>query len=75
MAKKKPRATAGFVLFNVEYDDGTLRSNRKVPAEVLDGFDAEDAVRAVIEEQDRAIAAMSGRLPGRIKTITRVKDR
>ena len=75
MAKKKPRVTAGFVFYNVEYDDGTLKSNRKVPAELLDGFDPEDAVRAAIEEQDRAIAVMSGRLPGRIKTITRVKDR
>ncbi|HEY5608969.1 MAG TPA: hypothetical protein VIM38_11600 [Alphaproteobacteria bacterium] len=74
MAKKKPRANAGFVLFNVMYEDGSLSSNRKVPADVLDGLDGDDPARAIIEEQDRNIAVMSGRLPGRIKSIARVKE-
>jgi hypothetical protein len=72
MAKKKPRVNAGFVLFNVIYEDGSLSSNRKVPADVLDGLDGDEPARAIIEEQDRNIAVMSGRLPGRIKALARV---
>ena len=72
MAKKKPRANAGVVLFNVMYEDGSRSSNRKVPADVLDGLDGDDPARAIIEEQDRNIAVMSGRLPGRIKSLARV---
>ena len=72
MAKKKPRVNAGFVLFNVTYEDGSLSSNRKVPADALDGLDGDAPARAIIEEQDRNIAVMSGRLPGRIKSLVRV---
>ena len=68
---KKPTARQEFVLFDVIYEDGTQRSNRRVPAEVLGGLDGYDAARGVIEEQDREIAAKSGLPPLRIKSIKR----
>src|SRR3990167_3713414 len=33
---KKPTARVEFAFFNVTYEDGSQRSNRKVPASVLD---------------------------------------
>ncbi len=71
MAKQKPSASGG-VLFNIVYQDGTLRSNRKVPAEILGGLDGDAPARGVIEAQDREIAALSGQPPTPIKSITRV---
>jgi hypothetical protein len=68
---KKPTARQEFVLFDVTYEDGTQRSNRRVPAEILSGLDGDDAARGVIEEQDREIAAKSGLPPLRIKTLKR----
>jgi hypothetical protein len=53
---KKPGTRAEFVLFDVFYEDGSQRSNRKVPSTVLGGLDGDAPARAVIEEQDRAIA-------------------
>ena len=35
---RKPTARTEFVLFNVIYEDGTQRSNRKVPADILGGW-------------------------------------
>lgn len=70
---KKPTPRQDFVLFNVIYEDGTQRSNRKVAAEIVNGYDAEDAIRAEIEAQDRAIAEKSRLPPLPIKTITKVK--
>ena len=32
---KKPTARVEFAFFNVTYEDGSQRSNRKVPAELL----------------------------------------
>jgi hypothetical protein len=62
---RKPGTRAGgeFVLFNVIYEDGTQRSNRKVPAELLGGLDGDEPARAVIEAQDRDISAKSGMAP------------
>src|SRR6476619_3481868 len=57
---KKPGTRAEFVLFDVFYEDGSQRSNRKVPSTVLGGLDGDAPARAVIEEQDRAIAEKSG---------------
>jgi hypothetical protein len=70
---RKPGSRAGgeFVLFNVFYEDGTQRSNRKVPADVLGGLDGDEPARAVIEQQDRDIAAKSGMAPLTIKSIRR----
>jgi hypothetical protein len=57
---RKPASRTEFVMFDVVYEDGTQRSNRRVPSEVLGGLDGDAAARATIEEQDRLIAEKSG---------------
>jgi len=61
-----------FAFFNVVYEDGSQRSNRRVPAELLGGLDGDEPARQHILEQDREIAEKSGRTPLAIKSITRV---
>jgi hypothetical protein len=68
---RKPASRSEFVLFDVVYEDGSLRSNRRVPSLVLGGLDGDDPARAVIEEQDRAIAEKTGLAPLSVKTIRR----
>lgn len=75
MARKKRQASSGFVLFDVVYEDGTLTSNRKVPAADLDGLDGDAPARTFIEMQDRKIGEMSGTSRGRIKSIVRSRKR
>lgn len=71
---RKPTARAEFVFFNVVYEDGSQKSNRRVPAEVLDDpYDKDAAIRAVIEAQDKAISERSGLPPLGIKSIKRAK--
>jgi len=70
MARKQP--TAGeFTLFDVVYEDGSRRSNRRV----LGGLDGDEPARGVIEGQDAEIAARSGRAPLRITSLARSKGR
>jgi hypothetical protein len=71
---RKPTPRTEYVLFNVYYEDGSQRSNRRVPAELLGGIDGDEPARAVIEEQDREISAKSGMPPLTIKRIVRVDD-
>ena len=54
---RKPTPRNEFVLFNVTYEDGTQRSNRRVPADLLGGIDGDEPARALIAEQDREISA------------------
>src|SRR4030081_3320477 len=68
---KKPGTRAEFVLFDVFYEDGSQRSNRKVPSTVLGGLDGDAPARAIIEEQDRAIAEKSGLPAIAIKSVRR----
>jgi hypothetical protein len=68
---KKPTPRSEFVLFDVIYEDGSQRSNRRVPAELLGGLDGDDPARAEIEAQDRVIAEKSGMPPLPIKAIKR----
>jgi hypothetical protein len=68
MARKKP-VESGFVAFDVVYDDGTLSSNRKVAVSEIDPYGGDNAVKAVIEAQDRKIAEMSGRPRGPVKSL------
>lgn len=70
-AKKKVNPNATVIMFDVIYQDGTQTSNRRVPAELVGGFDSGDEVKAYIEAQDREIAEKSGRPRGPIKTISR----
>jgi hypothetical protein len=57
---RKPATRVEFTLFDVVYEDGSQRSNRRVPSEVMSGLDGDAPARAVIEEQDRLIAEKSG---------------
>ena len=68
---KKPGLNSEFVLFDVLYEDGTQRSNRKVPRALTGGIDGDKPAHGFLIEQDREIAEKSGRPPARIKTITR----
>jgi hypothetical protein len=68
---RKPGTRAEYVLFDVVYEDGTQRSNRKVPSTVLGGLDGDAPARTIIEEQDRAIAEKSGLPAMGIKEIRR----
>ena len=53
---RKPATRTEFVLFDVIYEDGTQKSNRRVPAEVLDGLEGDAPAKAEIEQQDREIS-------------------
>ena len=71
MAIRK-RTESGFVAFDVVYEDGALSSNRRVPMNALGGFDGDEPAKAILEAQDRDIAAASGRpARGPIKSIAR----
>ena len=61
-----------FVFFDVVYEDGTQRSNRRVPAELLGGLEMDAPALGFIIEQDREIAEKSGRAPLKVKSIGRV---
>src|SRR5262249_15925301 len=68
---RKPATRVEFTLFDVVYEDGSLRSNRRVPSDVLEGLDGDAAARAVIEEQDRIIAEKSGTPAVAVKRLPR----
>lgn len=68
---RKPASKTEFVLFDVVYEDGSQRSNRRVPKDVLGGIDGDNAARAVIEEQDREISERSGQPMLKIKVVKR----
>ena len=68
---RKPATRAEFGLFDVFYEDGTRRSNRRVPSELLGGLDGDAPARAAIEEQDRLIAEKSGTPALTVKSIRR----
>jgi hypothetical protein len=68
---RKPGLNSEFVMFDVTYEDGSLRSNRKVPRELLEGLDGDRAAYGFLIEQDREIAEKSGRPALQIKNVTR----
>ena len=68
---RKPASRAEFTLFDVSYEDGSQRSNRRVPSKVLGGLDCDAPARAVIEEQDRLIGEKSGTPALIVKSIHR----
>lgn len=72
---RKPTRRSEFVLFDVFYEDGSQRSNRRVPAEILGGLEGDTPARAFIEEQDREIAEKSGQSPLAIKTLRRTGEK
>jgi hypothetical protein len=68
---RKPGLNSEFVMFDVVYEDGTQRSNRKVPRELLGGIDGDKPAHGFLIEQDREIAEKSGRPLPAIKSISR----
>jgi len=71
MARKMTRRVE-MVTYDVIYEDDSQRSNRRVPADLLEGLDGgEDAVKAALAEQDREISEKSGIPPLKIKKIIR----
>src|SRR5215208_265434 len=71
-SRPKPQER-GYVLFDVPYEDGSRASNRRVPISAVGGLEGDEPARRVIEEQDEAIAAKSGRPRLSIKHLTRSK--
>lgn len=68
---KKPTARSEFVMFDVTYEDGSQRSNRKVDLNLLGGLDGDEPARTAIMDQDRTISEKSGLPPLQIKSIRR----
>ena len=68
---RKPATRVEFTLFDVIYEDGSQRSNRRVPSDILGGLDGDAPARAIIEEQDRLIAERSGTPPLAVKSMHR----
>lgn len=68
---KKPTARSEFVMFDITYEDGSQRSNRKVDSNLLGGLDGDEPARTAIMEQDRTISEKSGLPPLQIKSIRR----
>jgi hypothetical protein len=68
---RKPTVRTEYVLFDVVYEDGSQRSNRKVDASLLGGLDGDEPARTAIMDQDREISQRSGVPPLAIKTIKR----
>lgn len=68
---KKAGQNSEFIMFDVLYEDGSQRSNRRVPRELLGGLDGDQPALGFIIEQDRDIAEKSGRAPLKIKQIHR----
>ncbi len=76
MRPAKRPVKADFVLFDVLYEDGSRSSNRRVPANELEGgHDIDKAARAAIEAQDRKLGEASGAPRGRIKSVAKSKTR
>ena len=68
---RKPGLNSEFVMFDVLYEDGTQRSNRKVPRALTGGIDGDKPAHGFLIEQDRDIAEKSGRPLPKIKSISR----
>ena len=72
---KKPGTNlkSEFTFFNIIYEDGSQRSNRRVPNNLLAGPEGDEPAREFIMQQDREIAEKSGRSALQIGQIERVE--
>ena len=59
------------MLFDVTYEDGSQRSNHRVPKDLFGGLDGDKPAREAIESQDREIAERSGQPILAIKSLRR----
>jgi hypothetical protein len=67
---RKPTARVEYAFFDVTYEDGSQRSNRKVPADIAnDPYDKDGAIMRALQEQDQAISEKSGIPPLAIKAF------
>ncbi len=72
MAKKPGTNPKGeFVFYDVVYEDGSQRSNRRVPSALVPDPKDDAPALGYLIEQDREIAEKSGRAPLKIKSILR----
>ena len=71
MSRKKPNGSQDYVLFDVHYDDGSVTSNRRVPAGLLTTLEGDGPARNLLEAQDREISERSGRVRPRISSVNR----
>jgi hypothetical protein len=72
---RRPGSRTEFVFFDVIYEDGSQRSNRRVPAEILAGLEKDAPAQTYLEEQDREIAEKSGLRPLAIKSLWRTGEK
>ena len=73
MPKKPGTNSKGeFAFFNIVYEDGSRRSNRRVPNELLGTLEGEEPARQYLLDQDREIAEKSGRPALDVVSIERV---
>lgn len=70
-SNRKVKAESEFVLFDVTYEDGTKRSNRRVPSSELGGLEGDEPAQAIIEAQDRELGEISGHPRPGIQSICR----
>ncbi len=68
---KKSKQDGEFVLFDVMYEDGSKRSNRRVPASLLGGLDGDAPALTVLIDEDRKLGEISGNPRPAIKSISR----
>jgi hypothetical protein len=68
---RKPGQNSEFVMFDVFYEDGSQRSNRKVPRTLTGGVDGDKPAHGFLMEQDRDIGEKSGTPRAKIVNITR----
>ena len=73
---RKPGLNSEFVMFDVLYEDGTQRSNRKVPRALTGGIDGDKPAHGFLIEQDRDIAENpAGRVPRSKASPVRVREK
>lgn len=68
---RKPGSKSEFVLFDVTYEDGATRSNRRVPREILGGVEGDGPARTFLQSQDQEIGRLSGNPMAEIKSVRR----
>jgi len=71
VAPPRRKIETSFVAFDVSYVDGTISSNRRVPATALTGLDGDEPAKEIIATQDREIGLASGRPRPEIRGISR----
>lgn len=72
---RKPTAKQEFLAFNVHYEDGSITSNRRIPAGEVNSLDGDAQALAFFEAQDREIGERSGRPRAKIKSLEKLNGR